>query len=488
MARMSIDPESLLQDCAGGTAEHHPGPLSARDLALRVLSDLREGRKTARESIHALVGQYPVNDQELRLATELVMGVVRHRLTLARVLDGFARHRWKRINRRLQDILLLGAYQLIWLDAIPEFAAVHSAVEQAKGEGGAPAGRFVNAVLRQLLREIESRRIPRAKADPARAIPIDAQTSCQFRRAVLPDPGEKRIEHLADATSHPAWLVSRWAKTFGAAAAAKICLVGMCRPPLVLRANPLRTDVPVLVARLQKEEIAAEATPDGLAVMVTEAAPVMRSRAFAEGLFQPQDRTSMEVVRQMSLSPGQVVLDLCAGLGTKGTQMAEIMRDRGTVIACDKEEIKLKLLRANCERLGLKSVRSVSLSELMRFAAEIQRLDWILIDAPCSNTGVLARRPEARYRLNARALESLSRMQLQLLEQAAGLARPQTRLLYSTCSIDPQENEQVSARFAYGHPDWRLMNSALTLPTAGTTPAEWRDGGYWAVWVRESPR
>ena len=194
----------------------------------------------------------------------------------------------------------------------------------------------------------------------------------------------------------------------------------------------------------------------------------------------------MEVVRQMGLSPGQVVLDLCAGLGTKTTQMAEMMRNQGVVLASDIDEAKLAMLRSNCQRLGDAIVQTVPAEQVDETAKALPRLDWILIDVPCSNTGVLARRPEARYRLNERAFEKLAGLQSELLEQACKLARPQTRIMYSTCSIDGQENEQVVTAFVQSHPEWRLQNSRVTLPSAGDAAIEWRDGGYFAVLVRET--
>jgi 16S rRNA (cytosine967-C5)-methyltransferase len=184
----------------------------------------------------------------------------------------------------------------------------------------------------------------------------------------------------------------------------------------------------------------------------------------------------------MRLAPGQVALDLCAGLGTKTTQMAEMMRDQGRVLATDKDAPKLEALTKNCARLGLRSVVAVRLEELAARVASLDRLDWILIDVPCSNSGVLSRRPEAKYRISGASLAALSRTQRQLLARAAALARPETRLVYSTCSIEPEENEQTVDAFAAGHRQWRMIERCLTLPDAGDRPEQWCDGGYWSSW------
>ena len=188
-------------------------------------------------------------------------------------------------------------------------------------------------------------------------------------------------------------------------------------------------------------------------------------------------------VRRMELRPGQTVLDLCAGLGTKTTQMAEIMGNSGKIIATDVDDAKLETLSASSENEGT-TIETVAMRDMPARIAQLDRLDWILIDAPCSNTGVLARRPEIRYRLAARSLGQLADTQLSLLEQAADLARAETRLMYSTCSIDPEENEQVCARFVQARPDWQYADGHLTLPHPGPDIRHWHDGGYWAVLAR----
>jgi len=458
--------------------------LPARWAALRILSDLREGRRTARESIDDLVANAQLAPQEAGLTTELVMGVVRHRLTLAKVLGTYAVHGWQRVSRQLQHILMIGAYQIIWLDTVPDFAAVNEAVNQARSAGGSKAARFVNAILRQLLRDIEAQRVPCAEADLVRAIPVSETACLQLRRPVLSDPAVNPTAHLAESTSHPTWLVGRWIHHFGREAAEAICRAGMRRPVVQLRPNRLRIDAEGLINRLRAEGFQAEPTPAGGAAVPGNVAGLMRSEAFRAGLFQPQDPTAMKAVEHMDLAPGQTVVDLCAGAGTKATQMAEIMKDRGLILASDKETGRLDQLRANCERLGVTAIRVVPSDAIEAAVAGLDRLDWILIDAPCSNTGVLARRPEARYRVDARTLEGLAAIQLGLLNLAARLARPGTRLLYSTCSLEPEENEKVAAAFAREHSDWVMTGSELTLPCSDGPPATWHDGGYWCSWAR----
>jgi 16S rRNA (cytosine967-C5)-methyltransferase len=335
-------------------------------------------------------------------------------------------------------------------------------------------------VLRQLLRQIEERRLPSGQADPVRSVMVDGRQSCQFRVPVLPDPVEDLLQHLSIANSCPLWLVSRWGRTFGRDQAASIARACALRPPLTLRPNRIRIDAAGLAAALAEQGFESQVTPDGQAVVVRQGGGLFDSEAFRNGLFQPQDRTSMEVVRQLALVPGQAVIDLCAGLGTKTTQMAELMSNEGVILASDKDQGKLGIIREGCERLGHGIIRTVLAEGVAGEAAGLSRLDWVLIDAPCSNTGVLARRPEARYRISRQSLQSLCRLQGELLEKGARLARPETRLLYSTCSIEPEENEQVVTAFCRAKPGWRLSKSRLTLPGQGQDWPDWRDGGFWA--------
>lgn len=459
--------------------------MDARSAALQALTDLRESRRTARQIIDDLVDCDALPDRDRPFAAELVHGVIRHRFTLAAVLSPLTRNRWQTTARRVQHILMLGAYQIVWLDHVPVFAAVNEAVNQAKAEGGTRTGQFVNAVLRQLERQIEHRRLPASQADPTRAIPVDLATVCQFSGPLFADPEQRPVDYLSQATSHPGWLVARWMDAYGPERTRTICLAGMLRPPVFLRPNRLKVaDITTLVDSLAQEGFEPYPTVDGKSIVIAHAGNIGASALLQSGMFQPQDPTALLPVARMNLQPGQVVLDLCAGLGTKATQIAEALGNDGQVIATDVDTPKLSALADSATRMGHPSIQTVPMAELPDRVSQLQRLDWILIDAPCSNTGVLARRPEVRYRLTIQAIAKLADTQLGLLNQAAGLAGPQTRLMYSTCSIDPEENEQVCSRFLQTHDDWRLADNLLTLPCPGPGVADWHDGGYWAILSR----
>jgi 16S rRNA (cytosine967-C5)-methyltransferase len=458
-------------------------PLTSRQAAWIVLSDNRFPAVPARDDLDRLVADNRLPADYRGSALELILGVLRHRLTLSHVLGNWVAGGWRRVDRPLRPMLLLGAYQSLYQDEVPAFAAIYESVELAKSVAGPRGSRFVNALLRRLQREIEHRRIDADQADATRSIPIDPAHSCQFREPILPNPARHPTEHLALATSHPVELVADWIRVFGLKTARQITFAGLARPPVVLRPNRMRTEAAALVQRLAGEGFQACADPQGRAVDVPVATSLMTSAAYREGLFQPQDRTAMAVVEAMNPQPGQVIVDLCAGLGTKTTQLAESMNDEGLVIACDKENRRLEAIRGNAERLGLTSIRVVHLDQVEALLTTLDRIDWILVDAPCSNTGVLARRPEARYRFKRGSLTELQAIQVGLLEHAVRQARPGTRLAYSTCSLEPEENEHVTALFAAHQPRWQRLNACRVLPSGDNRPGRWHDGGYWALWA-----
>jgi len=487
--------------------------MKAREAAVAVLSDARAGRRTARRSLDELIERYRIVPADVSLANELVWGVMRHRLTLEAVLRPATKGRWNGVGSTLQHILLVAAYQLMWLDAVPAFAAVNEAVEQAKREGGRRAAGFVNAVLRFMQRHMLARDDRAPADDPQCSVPTAPGRYCRFDMPVLPDPAAAPVAYLAAATSHPEILVRRWIKAFGPKAAEMICAAGTRRPPLILRPNVLRTDAVTLAERLRAEgcdvevagigngparspekkdaavQPACDSSREHDAVVLLRASPpsaaLSRLAAFRDGLFQPQDMTAMQPVRAAGVRIGDVVLDLCAGYGTKATQAAEQMADRGLVIASDSDPGKLGALADNCRRLGITCVRTASPDELAAVVAAQRRLDVILVDVPCTNTGVLARRPEARYRFTPAALRALATTQARLLHRAAELARPETRLCYSTCSLEMEENEGIVEDFCERHRNWRVLRSQLTLPQCGAGPVDWCDGGFFAVLVRE---
>lgn len=474
------------------------GDITARDAAVMILAEACNGRRTARDCLDRLLTRCRIRPEDSALAAELVWGVMRHRLTLQALLRPLAGRAWERLPTQLRCILLVAAYEMIYLSGIPDFAAVSEAVEQGKRNGGRGAAGFVNGVLRSLQRRLVQRDATGPPPDLRSCVPTGPDRYARFDAPVLPDPATDLVAFLSASTSHPEVLIRRWLDRYGPERLEQILRAGAGRPPPVLRANRLKNSETALASRLRSEGFEAEAVfdaphpaggrvgPGGVVVSKpASVGPLLKTAAFEEGLFQPQDLAAMWPVWLIDPQAGSTGLDLCAGLGTKSTQAAELMGDRGLVIATDIDAARLPSIDRNAARLGITCVRTVPMDRLEGVLAEQRHLDWILIDAPCSNTGVLGRRPEARYRFKPRLLDDLRRVQDELLDRAASLARSETRLCYSTCSLEPEENEAAVEGFRRRHPDWRLSEHRLTLPRSGRHPAEWRDGGFAAILVRE---
>ncbi|MGB2755300.1 MAG: RsmB/NOP family class I SAM-dependent RNA methyltransferase, partial [Phycisphaerae bacterium] len=338
------------------------------------------------------------------------------------------------------------------------------------------------------------------------AVPHPDGGVVRLREAVLPDPREDRAAFLGAAYSYPDWLVARWLDAFGDEAEA-ICRWNNRRPRLFARANPLLHDPAELLRTLEAEapgadglhahpkqgghatrerksgwhahavplrEHATAPGPRPLCLDVSDLDPARLDALLRDGSLTIQDPSAMAPVEALRPEPGETVLDLCASPGTKTTQILEAMRGEGRIVACDRSPEKLDPLRQMAAARDAKNLTLCLVDDLGR-AAPAEGFDAALVDALCSNTGVLARRVEARWRLRPADLEELPCRQLELLVLAASRVRPGGRVVYSTCSLEAEENEGVVRAFLEAHRPWRLAASERLLPAAD------HDGAYWAL-------
>jgi 16S rRNA (cytosine967-C5)-methyltransferase len=462
-----------------------PAP-SAREAALEALGRAAGGTIFLRDALHAVFEETRLEPRDRALATQLAAGIVRHRRTL-RLFVSHARGKGRRattIQPDLLAILELGAFQLLFLDRVPDYAAVNEAAEAARRtartrKSGDKAAGFANGVLRGVQRLIAGHDPDGLPAPDA--VPHPDGGVVRLREAVLPDPRENRAAFLGAAYSYPDWLVARWLDAFGDEAEA-VCRWNNRRPRLFARANPMRPDAEALLQSL----LCGTAGPFGVAqgrlvrpwcLDVSDLDPARLESLLAEGSLTIQDPSAMLAVEALQPTPGETVLDLCASPGTKTTQILEAMRGEGRVVACDRSPEKLEPLRQLVAARGARGL-ALCLADDLEASAPAEGFDAALVDAPCSNTGVLARRVEARWRLRPDDLEELPRRQLELLALAASRIRPGGRLVYSTCSLEAEENEGVVRAFLHTHPPWRLAASEQLLPAAD------HDGAFWALLTR----
>ncbi len=451
---------------------------SPRDRALKILTACYDGQRFGQEMLAEFQEADALLPADAALAAELVMGVARHRITAEHLASRFYRGRWIGLRPSIRVIIALGVYQLCWLDRIPDHAAVDQAVRQAKRYGSRTAS-IVNALLRKLAASRGEVVTEPDDPDLRRYLAIDADRGRLFSENVFPDPARRPLDHIIAVTGHPSWLVERWHRRFKPKLCRQVCDAGGRRPPIVLRPNPMLATADELIARLATAGIDAAKIDGTDAVLVRGPQDITELSEIHEGLCQPQDSTSQIPLRLSPPRPGELVVDLCAGVGTKSTQAAELMKNDGIVIATDTDGWKLNKIPPAAERLGLSIILPTLFAELDAALTRLDRpIDLLLLDVPCSNTGVLARRPEARYRASRKALANLVGIQRDILGRAVQLAGSTTRLIYATCSLEQEENEDQVAWFCAMFDGWRVEQQVFTTPDTD------RDGGFAAVLVR----
>lgn len=383
-----------------------------------------------------------IPDVDKGLLTELVHGVLRWQNKLDWVLNGFSHGNFAKSEINVKNALRVGLYQILFLQRIPHAAAVNEAVEFIKRiRGEKPAG-LVNAVLRNIIRNLDGIRYP--------------------------DPKQDVVQYLSVVFSHPHWMVKRWVARFGAEETEKLLVVNNQRPPLTLRINKLKVEPAVFLRQLEAHQISYEGSVHfDYFVRVRSFPRIGQNEMFRSGLFTIQDESAALPCILLGAQPGERVLDLCAAPGGKTTHIAEIMKDRGEVIAVDKYEVKLGFIKAACERLGLKSVKfEVGDASTL----ELEPADRVLLDVPCSGLGVLAKKPDLKWKRDVSDIVKLSQMQRELIENAARLVRPGGVLVYSTCTTEPEENEEIVRAFLANHPEFRPDHAGAFVSADLVTP------------------
>jgi len=468
-----------------------PG-IPARFLALEAIQDTTL-HALPTDRIGVLAESYKVAGRERRLAHEILAGSIKRRASLDLLIERIGKCRCKSIEPRLLNILRQGAYRLVFLEHVPVFAAVDLSGKLARLYGGERQVAFVNAVLRNIQRATVDRDAVLAPGDEEFILPKTIARGVRFNRRILP-PVAEAAEHLAAAYSLPRFLVKRWLTRFDFDRTRQIAAAANARPITVARPNFLKLGSPhqpteagqKLARRLADEGCQVHLTGDRGAVEIVEGPPLAELPAFAEGLFQIQDTTAQEIAWRLEPKPDETILDLCAGLGTKTTQLAELTGDRAAIVATDRTGGKLDKLKLNASRLGINSIGVEPIERILSVEYD-GRFDAVLVDVPCSNTGVLSCRPEVRWRLKETDIAVLAQVAGELLATALRLVKPSGRIGYSTCSIELEENARAVQRFLNAAKGWRLAADDERLPQAD--PQSGRaihDGGYWAILRRDA--
>lgn len=408
---------------AGKAADPKTTVSPARLAAFKILERVAEGGAYASALLAAQAEKLQQSDRSL--CHELVLGVLRRQLWLDCLIEHYAKRDPQRLDVAVRLALRLGLYQLRFLSRVPASAAVNESVNLVRAARLRSAGSFVNAVLRRATREPDY--------DPA---------------GEISDP----IERLAVETSHPAWLLERWSKAFGSAEAAAFARANNQVPALAFRiVNPLAGESKILDALKSAGAtlLSSEIAPG--AWRVTGAVGLVQDLA-RDGRIYIQDEASQLVAHVLEAQPGDRVLDVCAAPGSKATHIADLMRAasfpaESLLVAGDLHGHRLQTVVATAGAQHLNNIQCVTLDALQALPFPEASFDRVLVDAPCTGTGTLRRNPEIRWRISPADIDDLASRQIRILLNAAQMVKPGGRLVYSTCSVEPEENEQLMSKF-----------------------------------------
>lgn len=400
----------------------------ARQLAHRVLVRIDRARAFSNLALNAALRRSQLAATDRALATDLVYGVCRRQNTL----DWFAQQHSDRpvasLHVEVRALLRLAAYESLFRSRAQAFVVGSQYTELARAVEHEGVARFVNAICRKLTSS--SPLLPCLEASP--------------------------LEHLTLAHSHPRWLVERWLPRFGVDECLALCRANNKPSPLTIRVNTLKTTVNEVGAALRLGGARVEpGRLHPLALRVNGGA-LERMPGFDDGWFVAQSEASMLIAEALQPQPGEVVLDACAAPGGKTTHLAALMNNRGRIFAIEQHASRAKALRKACARAGVRIVdcHVADFRQFVSGAGLDGKIDRCLIDAPCSGTGALRRKPDLRWRLRAEQIVELAELQSALLQAAARIVRPGGVLVYSTCSMEPEENEEMIVRFLARHDDY----------------------------------
>ena len=401
---------------------------NSRELALKILFQVNEEGAYANLALDkALFSCKDLDPRDRGLITEIVYGSVKYRGKLDYVLNQFAKTKVKKMDHWTRNNLRMALYQIMFLDKVPDSAAVDESVKLAKKYGR--SDKFVNAVLRNYLR---------------------GKDTMQW-----PDKTKQPIEYLCVEYSFPQWMVERFVRQYGMADTEKLLQYYNQPAPLWIRTNTLKISREALKTQLEQEGLVVSEsryTPEGL--QIHSAVNLHQLKAFQQGLFTVQDESSMLVALAAEPDKDMRILDVCSAPGGKSTHMAQLMKNTGSIYACDIHKHRLELIEENCKRLGITNIKTVEQDGTVLTRRWQEPFDVIVCDVPCSGLGVLGRRADARWSKESEDIAGLCGIQKRILEEAAQLVVPGGTLIYSTCTITPEENQDMVEQFLARHPEY----------------------------------
>ncbi|MCB0333036.1 MAG: 16S rRNA (cytosine(967)-C(5))-methyltransferase RsmB [Bdellovibrionales bacterium] len=405
----------------------HTKPLqSARKLAWEILSKVEGGSSLLELSLPETLQRSGLEIRDQKLAEKIIKGVLEERSHLEDHLAQCLTGKLRKLSKRVQTILRMGAYQILFLERVPHEVVVNESVKLAKQVTDRHQANLVNAVLRKLSTHQEK--------------PKELQLDT--------------VEQIAKSLSHPEWIIKRWIQQIGKDETIALCNQNNRQWPLYARANTLRCSPKELLEVFQNERVRAHNTEFESSCLIIEHLPMPLTEltSFQNGLFIIQDISSVLMASVLEAKPDETILDLCSAPGGKTTLLAAHMKNTGSILAVDVSPERLKKVEENCARLGVTNTKTLCCDA--RTLTTESLYDRILIDAPCTGLGTLGRKKDLRWNRKEEDLHKLQELQLQLLNHASTLLKPSGVIVYSTCSIDSSENEDVVDAFLLNHTDF----------------------------------
>lgn len=406
--------------------------MNPREGALSILYEINEKDAFSNIAINRELRSKSYNRLDKNLITELVYGVLENQIYIDYIIEQFSTVKIKKMNPYTLNLLRLGVYQLFFLEKIPDFAAVNETVNLSKKYCKRTTG-FINGVLRNIQRNKENIK--------------------------LPSPDKNIAGYLSIKYSHPQWLVKMFLNSFDKDFTEELLKANNAVPDLYVRINTLKITVDDCIKLFINEGYTVEQNSFiEEAVIVKGLHSIEQSDLYKKGYIQIQDLGSMLVTKILDPKEGDLVIDICGAPGGKATHMAQLMNNKGSIIARDIYDHKLKLIERNAERLGISIIRTEKFNGSVLDKKMLNKADKVLVDAPCSGLGIIRRKPEIKYRKQYSDIRSITALQYDILKNASRYVKSGGVLVYSTCTINPEENEDIVRKFLVNNSNYTLSD------------------------------
>ncbi len=418
---------------------------NARKIAVKILNDISNQKAYSNIIINKKTKK--LDNRDKAFVRQLVYGVLENKLYIDWIIKKFSKIKFKKISPIIKEILRIGIYQIMFMDKVPNSAACNECVKAAKKLGNKRASGFINGILRNVIRKKHNIRLPNKNRDITK--------------------------YLCIKYSHPHWMVKRWIDKFGKEFTEKLCRANNKKPFLNIRVNTLHLSRQELISLLNKKGlIVTEGMIADDAIIVKNPINIVQLEEYKKGYFFIQDESSMLVSQIMNPKSNSFIIDLCSAPGGKTTHIAQLMNNKGSILAIDKYKKKLDLVERNAKRLGINIIDTKEYDSTNLNNQLIEKADYCLVDAPCSGLGIIRRKPEIKWNKTEKDINNLIDIQYKIIVNAAKYLKKGGVLVYSTCTIESRENIELINKFLKNNSNFNLM------PFNNITELENSEKGY----------